>query len=372
MIRSVLLVLVLSATFMAPHARAEVRVTVYNNDLALVKESRSVHLPSGEGEFSFVDVAARIDPTSVRLDGGGLTILEQNFRYDLVSREKLLARYLDQPITVMTRHDRFHEGVLKTASGSIVLETADGVVAISSDEVADMTFPEIPEGLITRPTLVWRVENDGPRNAEIEVAYLTSGISWHAEYVAAVDAKDEKMELTAWVSVENRSGAAYADAKVKVVAGEVNRVRDATGPPAAQPMLRLMGKAADFEERSFFEYHIYELGRATTLADREVKQIELLGGREVSVRKKYVYEPRRSGDGIQVRLEFENTLDNGLGIPLPGGKFRIYREDSDGQLEFVGEDRLDHTPRDEEISVVVGDAFDLVGERKELESKQIS
>ncbi len=358
----------------ADAAANEVHVTVYNNDLALVREVRSVELARGTGEFSFTGVPSRIDATSVRLDGGrGLTVLEQNYRYDLVSRAKLLERYLDRPARIVTKHDKLHEGALKTASGSIILETGEGVVMISEDEIADVSFPEIPEGLITRPTLVWTLDNDGAAKRDLEVQYLTNGMAWHAEYVAAVDAKDERMELSAWVSIENHSGATFENARLKVVAGDVNRVQ-------AQPRLGrgvemamdMAAKAPAFQERSFFEYHLYDLDRPTTLADREIKQIQLLGDRTVPVDKIYVYEPTRGTHDVQVKLRFENAEKKGLGIPLPAGKFRVYREDTDGSLQFAGEDALDHTPRDEEVDVTLGNAFDLVGERQEMESKRIA
>jgi len=372
--RVVRLSALLAAVLAAGPARAgEFHVTVYNNDLALVREVRSVELAKGAGEFSFTGVPSRIDPTSVRLNAGkGLTVLEQNYRYDLVSRQKLLERYLDHPARIVTKHDKLHEGVLKTTAGALVLDTADGVVVINDDEVADITLPEIPDGLITRPTLVWLLHNEGAAKRDLEIQYLTGGLEWHAEYVGAVDAKDERMRLTGWVSVENNSGATYENARLKVVAGDVNRVTDA-GP--RMPMARMEAaspKGGGFEERSFFEYHLYDLERPTTLADREVKQIQLLEDRTVPVEKIYVYEPTRGNNDVQVKLRFENTEKQGLGIPLPAGKLRVYREDKDGSLEFAGEDRIDHTPRDEEVKVYLGNAFDLVGERNELETKRLA
>lgn len=354
-------------------AADEVHVTVYNGDLALVKESRHVELPAGVGEFSFVGVPARIDPTSVRLGAGDVSVLEQNFRYDLVSRDKLLERYLDRSIRIVTKHDKFHEGVLKTAMGTLVLQTKDGVVLVNDDEIADVTLPELPDGLITRPTLVWTVDNRGKKDRDVELQYLTGGLSWHAEYVAAVDAADTRMKLSGWVSVENNSGGTYRDAHLKVVAGDVNRAQTPRVAYREMAMDAGMAKAApQFEERTFFEYHIYDLGRTTTLADREIKQIQLIADREVPVEKVYVYEPTLGNDKVQVKLDFENRKANGLGIPLPAGVFRVYREDADGALEFAGEDRLDHTPKDEKVSTALGNAFDLVGERNEMESKRIS
>ncbi len=353
----------------------EMHVTVYNGDLALVREVRRVELATGRGEFSFVGVPNRIDPTSVRLDpgqGGDLQVLEQNYRYDLVSKEKLLERYLDKNARILTKHDKLHDGVLKTAFGSLVLQTSDGVVLLAEDEVADVTLPDLPEGLITRPTLVWTLENGGKSTRDLEIAYLTGGLAWHAEYIAAVDPKDTRMNLTGWVSLENNSGATFKDAHLKVVAGDVHR---ATEPPQVMDHMRMeaaMPKSGGFEERAFFEYHIYDLDRPTTLADREIKQIQLIADRQVPVDKVYVYEPTRGNEKVQVKLDFKNEKAAGLGIPLPGGVFRVYREDVDGALEFAGEDRLDHTPKDEKVSVTLGNAFDLVGERNEMESKRLS
>jgi len=354
-------------------AAAELHVTVYNNYLALVREVRPAELERGVVEYSFTGVPSRIDPTSVRLTAGkGLTVLEQNYRYDLVSRQKLLERYLDHSIRIITKHEKLHEGVLKTASGSIVLQTEDGVTVVNDDEIADITLPEIPQGLITRPTLVWELRNEGGSKRDLEVQYLTGGLAWHAEYVGAVNADDTRMQLSGWVSVENNSGATFEDAHLKVVAGDVNRVVEQPRMAMGRAVDMMMEKAPGFQERSFFEYHLYDLGRKTTLADREIKQVQLLEDRTVPVEKIYVYEPTGGNQDVQVRLRFENTEKQGLGIPLPAGKLRVYREDTDGALEFAGEDRLDHTPRDEEVTVTMGNAFDLVGERTEMESKRIS
>lgn len=364
-----------TASLPRPAFADEVHVTVYNNDLALVKDKRKVEIASGLSEYAFTGVPSLIDATSVRFDAGdGLALLEQNYRYDLVSPEKLLERYLDQKAKVVTKHDKFHEGVLKTSSGSLVLMTNDGVVLLSADEIADITLPEIPEGLLTRPTLVWRLENKGATSRDVEIAYLTGGMAWHAEYVAAVDPKDTKMRLSGWVSIENHSGASYKEARLKVVAGDVNRVQEGQPPMYKGGVERTMAMDAveQFQERPFFEYHIYDLQRPATIADQETKQIQLFPEREVPIRKLYVYESARANDKVQVKVEFDNKKDAGLGMPLPGGKFRVYREDADGSLEFAGEDRIDHTPRDEKVSVVMGNAFDLVGEWAEKESKRIS
>jgi hypothetical protein len=228
--------------------------------------------------------------------------------------------------------------------------------------------------LITRPTLVWTLENGGKAARDLEIAYLTGGLAWHAEYIAAVNPKDTRMNLTGWVSLENNSGATFKNAHLKVVAGDVHR---AVEPPRLMDHMMRMetamaAKGGGFEERAFFEYHIYDLDRRTTLADREIKQIQLIADREVPVEKVYVYEPTVGNDKVQVKLDFKNEKANGLGIPLPAGVFRVYREDVDGALEFAGEDRLDHTPKDEKVSVALGNAFDLVGERADMESKRLS
>ncbi|MGB2768285.1 MAG: DUF4139 domain-containing protein, partial [Candidatus Zixiibacteriota bacterium] len=241
------------------------------------------------------------------------------------------------------------------------------------DEVRDLYFPTLPEGLITKPTLVWLLDSQVSGKRRAEVSYLTGGMNWHAEYVAVVDQRDENLELAAWVSIDNRSGATYEEAKVKLIAGEVHRVREERMPPrlAKGYIADMAAGAPQFEEKAFFEYHLYTLLRPATIKDNEIKQVSLFPSTEVSVKKIFTYDGARDEKKVRVELEFKNSEGAGLGMPLPKGKIRVYKEDVDKALEFVGEDRIDHTPKNEKVRVFLGNAFDIVGERQKIDFKKI-
>ena len=359
----------------------EISLTIYNNDIAVVKDLRNISLKAGINEIEFTEVAESIDPTSVHVKSvnkpGQVNVVEQNFEYDLVNREKILKKYIDEEISVVTKESGFFQGVLLSASdGTIVLKMNDGGIKILSNEsIISVDFPKLPEGLITKPTLVWKINSPQTFDDRLEVSYLTSDINWHAEYVAVSKDDDRSLELNSWVSIDNRSGAAYHDAKLKLVAGDVNLVRE--------NIPRAMGKsymvatdemaAPQFEERSFFEYHLYELQRRTTLKDNQTKQIALIEGATASVNKIYIFDERKYNQDIGVTLEFKNSKQNGLGIPLPMGTVRVYKEDvKDKSLEFIGEDRIDHTPKDEKVRIYLGNAFDIKATRKVINQKRLS
>ena len=228
--------------------------------------------------------------------------------------------------------------------------------------------------MITRPTLVWMLNNGGPKKHKTELSYLTEGVDWHAEYVAVVDRDDKNLELGGWVSLVNRSGATYKDARLKLVAGDVNIV-EARRRPEARGALKAMAAVEavpQFEEKAFFEYHLYTLQRKTTLKNNQTKQISLFPSAEVKAKKLYIYDSARYEKKVRVNLEFKNREQDGLGLPLPEGKIRVYKQDVDEALEFVGEDLIDHTPADEKVRIFLGNAFDLVGERVQKSSKKIS
>jgi hypothetical protein len=232
----------------------------------------------------------------------------------------------------------------------------------------------LPEGLITRPTLIWKVEGATGKKADIELSYMTAGMSWHAEYVAVVDAGDKAMDLSGWVSVDNRSGADYPEARLKLVAGEVHRAMPPPMPFAGQAdqVMERAIQGKQFVERGLFEYHIYVLERPTTIADQEIKQISLFAPAHAPVKKILEYDGMVSADQVKVTLETENKEAVGLGFPLPAGTVRAFKADEDGRLEFVGEDRIDHTPRGEKVRIKMGAAFDVKGERIVTDHRRIS
>ncbi len=365
--------------FVVISASAEVAVTVYNQDLGLVREVREFDFQKGVGELRFVDVAARIIPTSVHFSSGKAALLEQNYEYDLVDAAKLLSKYIDHEVVLATEGDGAYVGTLLSAVGDIVFRERDGSIrSLARDRVVDIHFPDLPEGLITRPTLVWTVESHKGGKGSGEISYLTNGMSWEAEYVAVTDKDDKAISLTGWVNITNHSGATYEDARIKLMAGDVQvlKERDYGARRYRKAMAIAEAAAPQFEEQPFYEYHLYTLQRPATIRDNQIKQLALFPTADVGkVDKEYRYDWREqrwggTGNKVNVTLVFENCKANDLGIPLPKGRVRVYKEGPDGGLEFVGEDRIDHTPQGETVRVSTGKAFDIIGERKELEVKR--
>ncbi|NQT26538.1 DUF4139 domain-containing protein [candidate division KSB1 bacterium] len=359
----------------------DLSITVYNQNRGLVKDARELMIAKGVSTVSITDVAAQIDPTSVHFKSltspDKTSILEQNYEYDLVGAQKILQKVVDEKIRVVTEDGEVFTGKLLNASGGdVVIQTENGSVQIiKSDAIQHFDFPKLPEGLITRPTLVWMVQNQGPVKQKTEISYLTGGLNWHTEYVAVVNAKDTNLDLSGWVSIDNKSGATYPDAKLKLVAGDVHVVEQDQRIRRSVQVDYMMEKAAaapQFEEKSFFEYHMYTLQRRATLKDNQIKQISLFPSATTDIKKVYLYDGQRYQEKVRVNVEFKNSEQAGLGMPLPKGKIRVYKEDTDGALEFIGEDEIDHTPKDEEVRVFLGNAFDLVGERTVTESRKIS
>jgi hypothetical protein len=354
----------------------DVAVSVYNENLGVVKDRRPFAIAKGESELMFTDVASSIDPTSVHLRSLGkapIDILWQDYRFDLVSTDKLLEKYVDQAVEVATKDDQVRRGTLLSFdSGSLVLkDAAGGLSLISRAEVRQVSLKELPKGLLTRPTLVWRLRAGAAGTQPLEVSYMTGGMSWHAEYVAVIDEAATSLDLQGWASVENRSGATYPDAKIKLIAGAVHRAPPPRGP--IRPLEGIALKAGVIaEERPFFEYHLYEVPMRATLAQNEVKQLGLLQAQGVRSVKEFTYDGAKDEKSVKVTLEFENTEAAGLGMPLPGGVVRVFQRDRDGSLELAGEDRIEHTPRGEKVRVDVGSAFDIAAERKQTDLKQIS
>jgi hypothetical protein len=383
-----------------PVAQAEgesTELTVYNQNMALVKDRRTMSLDKGVNEVRFTDVASQIDPTSVHFssltDPGGTSVLEQNYEYDIVGSHKLLQKYVDQEIILVTEDGTTYEGTLLSGSEDIILSGQSGeITMVKLDTVQEFRFPELPSGLITRPTLVWQLESGQTGDQDVEVTYMTNGINWYANYVVVSDEADEHMDLTGWVTVDNRSGATYEDARLKLIAGDVHRetepgvyAKDLGGAELAYE------EAPSFEEQAFFEYHMYTLQRPATVKDNQTKQIEFVNVASVPVNKFYVYDGAQqlggwgyygtpytepeygipTGTKVYVMLEFYNKQDAGMGLPLPKGTIRAYKKDHEGGIQLIGEDSIDHTPKDERVLLYLGDAFDIVGERRQTDFEWI-
>lgn len=370
-----------------------VALTIYNQNFGVVRERREVNVEEKVGEIRFADVASQIDGTSVQfksITDPDASVLEQNYEYDLVSADKLLEKYIDKQIEVLTKDGSRYSGTLLSFDGNqLVIRQADekaGIVMVQrGDNVKDIQFGALPEGLITKPTLVWKLATEKVGEQLIEVAYQTAGINWQADYNAVLNAGDTAIDLGGWVTINNQSGATYKDAKLKLIAGDVRRLQQPP-PMGAVGSYRALGmakEAAGFEEKAFFEYHLYTLGRPATVAQNQTKQIELLKTAEVPVKKVFLYDgapqyrfygglnqdssygSEEGNKKVNVIIEVKNAKENHMGMALPKGKVRLYkRDEADGSLEFIGEDEIDHTPKDETVKLHIGDAFDVVGERK--------
>lgn len=364
---------------LAPAGRAQdLAVTIYNQNFALVKDVRVMDLEKGTYTARLDDVAAGIDATSVHIKAldhpGGVAVLEQNFQYDLAGADRLLDRYLNREVSVALNDGGAAQGTLLSYDGgNLVLSRNAGAVILSRKEVRDIQLGEVPGGLVVKPTLEWMLDSDRAGKERMEVSYLTDGVNWHAEYVAVVNPKDTGLDLSGWVSIDNQSGATYKNAKLKLVAGDVNRVQEPTQFRPFDSTVALEAKRApQFESGDLFEYHVYTLQRPATLADRETKQLTLFPGAEAKVQKVLTYDRARYGDDVRVTLEFDNSRANNLGMPLPAGKVRVFKQDTDGAMEFVGEDRVDHTPKDEEVRLYIGNSFDVKAERNRDTVRKIS
>jgi len=356
--------------------QTDVAVTVYNNNLALVRDRRKIDLGTGETRLTFMDVAEQIRPETVSLRSvstpGSIRIVEQNYEYDLMSPEKLMEKFVGKKVKLQN----FSKDLSMDSVEAELLSLNNGPVYKVGSEIylgypGNVVLPEVPENLIAKPSLIWTIDNDQAKQ-EVEATYLTGGIGWKADYVVRMSKDEKKADIDAWVTLDNQSGATYANAQLKLVAGEVNIV------PQAAPMLKVgrggaMAEAAMMVEESFAEYHLYTLPRRTTIKQAQSKQVSLFNASEIAVGKKYEFRgqgyyfyqrmPQMAPEKVGVFVEFRNDEANHLGVPLPAGVMRLYQEDSDGMLQFSGEDRVDHTPKDEKVRLRMGNAFDVVGER---------
>jgi len=383
-------------------------VTIYNQGFGLVKESRVFDLRQGRQTVSVEDVAAMIEPSSVGIksltDANSFEVLEQNYQYDLINPQAILNKSVGQKVrlirTIGNQRDVL-EGTLMSSPTAIVgtpdggsqqtyngmvIKTDDGRIVL--DPTGEVEVKSIPDGLISKPTLLWDLQADKAGQNNVELSYLTQGINWNADYVLTLDGVGEA-DLKGWVTVNNQSGATFKDAKLKLLAGDVQRLMRAPatfGGRGGGGAMDMAKAANGFAEEGLFEYHLYTLQRPATIRNREIKQLSLLEGKGIKVEKKLVidalrdygvYYPQEGEVGTGnikpvVRVEFVNSKENGLGMPLPKGKFKVYQRDKSGSVQMLGEDEIDHTPKDERLSLVVGKSFDIVASRKRLNYKRIN
>jgi hypothetical protein len=400
-----LLAIAIAASIASP-ADPGSEVTIYNQGFGLIKETRTLNLKSGRQTVAVEDVAAQIEPSSVGIRSltaaDSFEVLEQNYQFDLISPMAILNKSVGKRVRLIRNLGNTKdvlEGTLissptamvGTANGGsqftyngLVIRTDDGRIVL--DPTGEIEVLAVPEGLISVPTLLWQIDSARGGTNKVELSYLTRGINWSADYVMILDGTNTA-DFKGWVTVDNQAGVSFVDAKLKLLAGDVNRVM-----PQFQNQLRGGGagfgggKADTFKEESLFEYHLYTMQRPATVRNKEIKQLSLLEGNGIQYQRKLivdalrdygVYYPQEGEIGTGnikpvVRVEFLNSKENQLGMPLPKGKVRVYQRDKTGSVQMLGEDMIDHTPKDERLSLVVGKSFDMVAGRKRMNFRRIS
>jgi len=375
--------------------QVDLAVTVYNSNIALVRDVRQVSLPSGTTQLHLADIAATVNPASVHFrsltEPGRLDVLEQNYQFDLLDPQRLLRKYVGRDVKLLRTRQQGGTSVQEEVTARLLAYNDAPVWQINNEIVTGLQaeqyrFPEIPDNLHSRPTLVWQLANQGQARHRIETSYLASSLNWNADYVLTVGRDDARADLDGWVTVQNTSGTSYRNARLQLVAGELNRVRNemkAEGDlfRAAQSAV---AKEQAFAREAFSEYHLYSLERRTTLGENETKQVSMLNGTGVPVRKtfvvngqQYYYRNRQQPgspirDAVRVFYNLRNDDGSGLGVPMPAGVVRVYQADSRGGVQFAGEDRIVHTPKDENISLQIGTAFDVVCDRRQTDFTRIA
>jgi hypothetical protein len=374
--------------------QTELAVTVYNSDIALVRDVRDLRLTRGVSDLRFMDIAATVNPATVHFrsltEPSRVNVLEQNYEYDLLEPDKLLRKYVGRDVTLVrtrqedgsTREEEVTAHLLSYNSAPVWRIGEEIVTGMHADHIR---FPELPESLFSRPTLIWTLDNAGAATHRVEASYLAGKLAWNADYVLTVARDDKLADVDGWVTLTNGSGTSFRNARLQLVAGDLNRVRQELGRMlAAERRMDAAPAAAPMTQEAFSDYHLYTLGRKTTVNNNETKQVSMLNGASVPVQKRYVvdgqafYYRNASHPGaplkdvVQVYYQFKNEQKGGLGIPMPAGTVRVYQADSGGGLQFVGEDRINHTPKDETLNLKIGNAFDVVCQRNQTDWEKIA
>ncbi|HEX5109143.1 MAG TPA: DUF4139 domain-containing protein [Vicinamibacterales bacterium] len=373
--------------------QVDVAVTVYNSNIALVRDVRELALPAGAGLLHFADIAASVNPASVHFrsltEPSRLAVLEQNYQFDLLDPPRLLRKYVGRDVRLLRTRQQGGTTVQEEVSARLLAFNDAPVWQIGNEIVTGLQaeqyrFPEIPANLHSRPTLVWQLENSGQPRHRIETSYLTGNMTWNADYVLTVGRDDARADLDGWVTVLNTSGTAYRNARLQLVAGDLHRLRQPAAEADEAFALKSLERSASMSREAFSEYHLYQLERRTTIADKETKQVAMLNGSGIPVRKRFVvngqqfyYRNRQQPgtplrDAVRVFYELRNDAASGLGEPMPAGVVRVYQADSKGGVHFAGEDRIGHTPADETISLEIGTAFDVVCDRRQSDFTRIA
>ena len=390
---------VVSATEQGPGTttlddQTELAVTVYNSDIALVRDVRNISLGRGTSDLHFMDIAATVNPATVHFrsltEPSRVSVVEQNYEYDLLDPDKLLRKYIGRDVTLVrtrptgngSREEEVTARLLSYNTGPVWRVNGEIVTGLHADHIR---FPELPGNLYSRPTLIWTLDNSGAERHRVEASYLAGRMAWNADYVLTVARDDKAADIDGWVTLQNNSGTQFKNANLQLVAGDLNRVRNELMKmtlDAAAPMAR--AAESRMSQEAFSDYHLYTLARKTSINNAETKQVSMLGASGFPVQKRYVVSGQNFyyrnaqhpgsplKDIVQVFYQFKNEEATGLGLPMPAGVVRVYQADSKGGIQFVGEDRINHTPKNETLNLKIGNAFDVVCERKQTDFQKIA
>jgi len=372
--KHILIGLILSL-FLLPLA-AEEWITIYNDDLSLVRSRFELDLQAGRQEYNFDDITSRIEPASVIVTGGGIRVAEQNYEYDLAGKHQIMMKYLDREVYVITKDQSKLNGTLKFYDGGSIgiIENGTGKLLVIADgETQWIQLAELPANFYTKPTLHWSLIAPKKAKYPVQMTYLSGGFNWDVTYNTVWDEKT--LLLNSWVTINNRSGRAFNDVNLKLIAGDVNKVYDSymksgMGYDRMSAGMAMEEAAPSFEEKVFHDFHMYTLDQKVSFANNQTKQLELYPPQNVIARSEYEYPVYSSA--VKSMIKFKNTSENGAGKPMPKGTIKVYKQDTDGNLEFIGEDRINHTSKNEEVAINTGNAFDLVASTRVKEQKQIS
>ena len=374
--------------------QTELALTVYNSNIALVRDVRTLQLPRGTFDLQFMDIAATVNPATVHFrslsEPDRVSVLEQNYEYDLLEPDKLLRKYVGRDVTLVRRREDNGRTIEEPVTARLLSYNQAPVWQIGNETVTGLgadhiRFPELPGNLFSRPTLIWSLSNDGGARHRVEASYLATNVKWNADYVLTVARDDKTADIDGWVTVTNGSGTGFRNATLQLVAGDLNRVYSpAAMMEQADRLERVaVNVAKEMTREAFSDYHLYSLGRKTTVNNNQTKQVSMLDATGFPIVKRYVVDgqafyyrnAQHPGspikDVVQVYYQFKNEGRAGLGIPMPAGVVRVYQSDSRGGTQFVGEDRIQHTPSDETLKLKIGNAFDVVAERKQTDFEKI-
>ena len=375
--------------------QTELAVTVYNSSIALVRDVRTLALAQGTSDLHFMDIAATVNPATVHFrsltEPSRVSVLEQNYEYDLLEPEKLLRKYVGRDVTLVrlrqdqnsTREEVVTARLLSYNNAPVWQIGGEIVTGYYTDHIR---FPELPGNLYSRPTLIWTLDNTGAQRHRVEASYLAGALSWNADYVLTVTRDDKAADIDGWVTLKNGSGTSFRNASLQLVAGDLNRVRQEVDRLMADEAKAVPRSAAfaQMSQEAFSDYHLYTLPRKSTINNSETKQLSMLEATGFPVQKRYVvngqafYYRNAQNPGaplkdvVQVFYQFKNENQTGLGMPMPAGVVRVYQSDSKGGVQFVGEDRINHTAKDETLNLKIGNAFDVVCERKQTDFEKIA